>query len=69
MHTILTDTRFPATAAALALAGCVSIPLPPTGENAGEWGRLEVAVRYIPNLSAAWSYLRGEQPKPTSTKK
>lgn len=52
----------------LLLPGCVSIPLPPTGEGAGEWGRLEVAVRYIPNLSAAWSYVTGEQPKPTSSK-
>lgn len=65
MRALLTDTRFLGTAGALALAGCVSIPVPPTGDNAGEWGRIEVAVRYIPNLSAAWSYLRGEQPTPT----
>lgn len=57
-----------ALAAVLAVAGCVSLPLPPAGENAGDWGRLEVAVRYIPNFPAAWAHLRGEQPKPTSSK-
>lgn len=57
-----------ATASALVVTGCVSIPLPPTGQGAGDWGRVEVAVRYIPNISTAWSYLTGEEPKPTSTK-
>lgn len=52
----------------LLLPGCVSIPLPPAGDHVGEYGRLEIMVRYVPNLSTAWSYLRGEQPKPTSSK-
>jgi hypothetical protein len=68
MRTLLTDTRLLAAAAALALAGCVSIPLPPAGDHVGEYGRLEIMVRYVPNLSTAWSYLTGDQPKPTSSK-
>lgn len=57
-----------AIALALLGSGCVTIPVPPAGDNIGEFGRIEILVRYVPNLSSAWSYLTGEQPKPTSSK-
>jgi starvation-inducible outer membrane lipoprotein len=45
----------------LALTGCVSIPLPPSGENAGKYGYVQIG--YVPNLFATPTL-----PQPTSTK-
>lgn len=41
--------------ASVLLAGCVSIPIPPGGENAGSWGDLVVKVEFRPNLKQVWS--------------
>jgi len=41
----------------LALTSCVSFPLPPTGDDAGQWGYIDVRVQYRPNvgnLLSAW---------------
>lgn len=53
---------------ALVLSGCVTMPIPPIGENAGAYGMLEVKVMYHPNLSTIINKVRGEEPKPTSSK-
>lgn len=38
----------------LLLPGCVSVPLPPSGEKMGSFGRLEVGIRYFPPLKIDW---------------
>jgi hypothetical protein len=60
---------------ALALAllalttGCASFPIPPVGENAGKFGRLELKLVFVPNVSGSIDYLWSkQQPKPTSSK-
>jgi hypothetical protein len=51
------------------LSSCVSIPIPPAGENSGKLGRLEMKLVFIPNVSGAIDYLWSkQQPKPTSSK-
>jgi hypothetical protein len=56
-------------AALTLLAGCVSLPIPPSGENAGKLGRLELKLSFKPNVSGAIDYLWSKQePKPTSSK-
>ncbi len=51
------------------LTGCVSVPIPPGGENAGKLGRLELKLVFTPNVSGAIDYLWSkQQPKPTSSK-
>jgi hypothetical protein len=54
---------------ALFLSSCVSIPIPPAGENSGKLGRLELKLVFTPNISGAIDYLWSkQQPKPTSSK-
>jgi hypothetical protein len=54
---------------ALMLSSCVSIPVPPAGENSGKLGRLELKLVFVPNVSGAIDYLwTQQQPKPTSSK-
>lgn len=51
------------------LNGCVSIPIPPGGEDSGKLGRLELKLSFKPNVSGAIDYLWSkQQPKPTSSK-
>jgi hypothetical protein len=51
------------------LTGCVSVPIPPGGDNSGKLGRLELKLVFIPNISGAIDYLWSQQqPKPTSSK-
>jgi hypothetical protein len=51
------------------LTGCASVPIPPVGENAGKFGRLELKLVFTPNVSGAIDYLWSkQQPKPTSSK-
>jgi hypothetical protein len=53
----------------LFLTSCVSIPVPPAGENSGKLGRLELKLVFTPNVSGAIDYLWSkQQPKPTSSK-
>jgi hypothetical protein len=54
----------------LLLPGCVSFPLPPTGESAGRYGYIDIKVQYRPNFDTALQIFRNskEQPKPTSSK-
>lgn len=32
------------------LTGCVSFPIPPTGEDMGKYGRIEIKISYVPNV-------------------
>lgn len=62
-------------AATLVVGGCVSIPVPPFGQNRGELGDLQVkvAVSYVPkssperpptdSMAYAWSQFGKTQPK------
>jgi hypothetical protein len=53
------------------LCSCVSIPIPPGGENSGKLGRLELKLVFTPNVSGAIDYFWSKQqqkPKPTSSK-
>jgi hypothetical protein len=34
----------------LLLPGCVSFPIPPTGEDLGKYGRIEIRITYVPNM-------------------
>lgn len=53
----------------VSLTGCVSIPIPPGGDNPGQLGRLELKLVFTPNVSGAIDYLWSkQQPKPTSSK-
>jgi hypothetical protein len=39
------------------LTSCVSFPLPPTGDDAGKWGFVDVRIQYRPNIEtllSAW---------------
>ncbi len=58
------------TACAVFCSGCMSIPLPPAGEDAGRYGHIDFRVTYRPNFDTAFQYFRNskEQPKPTSSK-
>ena len=38
----------------LLLTGCVSVPLPPSGEKMGRLGRVEVGIRYFPPVNIDW---------------
>lgn len=44
-------------ASAVFLAGCVTLPLPPVGDDAGKYGFLEVRVQYKPNFEQVRSRL------------
>lgn len=35
---------------ALISSGCVSFPIPPTGEDMGKYGRIEIKISYVPNI-------------------
>jgi hypothetical protein len=35
---------------ALISSGCVSFPIPPTGDDMGKYGRIEFKVSYVPNI-------------------
>jgi hypothetical protein len=52
----------------LLLSGCVSIPLPPMGENSGDYGHIDISVRYRPNFETIMNTFLKEEPKPTSSK-
>jgi hypothetical protein len=55
--------------AALFLSSCVSIPIPPAGEDSGKLGRLEMKLVFVPNVSGTIDYLWKKQlEKPTSSK-
>ncbi len=41
-------------ATALALGGCVTLPLPPvqtSNAQPGDWGSIKVMITYVPNIS------------------
>jgi hypothetical protein len=51
------------------LASCVSVPIPPAGNDIGKLGKLELKIVFTPNVSGAIDYLWSkQQPKPTSSK-
>jgi hypothetical protein len=54
-------------AAALALGGCATIPLPPMdGEKtqAGDWGSIKIMVTYVPNITNLYnSYKEWKKPE------
>jgi hypothetical protein len=55
--------------AAVMLSSCVSIPIPPAGEDSGKLGRLEMKLVFVPNVSGTIDYLWKKQlEKPTSSK-
>jgi hypothetical protein len=40
-----------------AITSCVSFPIPPTGQDAGKWGFVDVRIQYRPNIETllgAW---------------
>jgi hypothetical protein len=47
------------------MIGCVSIPIPPTGKNVGESGRIQIAlqVKYFPSQKIDWFYPIIPEPK------
>jgi hypothetical protein len=56
---------------ALLLQSCVSVPLPPTGEDAGKYGYMDVRIQYRPNFDTVISAFRKpnpDLPQPTSSK-
>jgi hypothetical protein len=52
----------------LLVAGCVTVPIPPVGENPGQYGHLEILVKFHPNLDKVMKTFLKEEPKPTSSK-
>ena len=44
-----------AAVACLALAGCISVPIPPSGEDAGKYGRIDIRITYSPNYDTFFS--------------
>ena len=53
----------------LFLTSCVSMKIPPFGENAGQLGTVELRIVYKPNVFGTMQYfLTKQQPKPTSSK-
>jgi hypothetical protein len=44
------------------LVGCVSFPLPPTGDEAGKYGYIDVRVTYRPNFETIVSAMRRPNP-------
>lgn len=50
----------------LLLSACVSMPIPPVGEDIGKLGRLELRLVYVPNVAGTLQYLI--QKKQPSTK-
>jgi hypothetical protein len=58
-----------AVAALLLLPGCVSVPIPPAGEDAGRYGYIDFRVTYRPKFDTALQLFQNkEKPKPTSSK-
>jgi len=56
-------------AIAVFLSGCVSVPIPPVGKDAGQLGKIELKLIYTPNVSGTIDYFWSkQQPKPTSSK-
>ena len=49
----------------LALTSCISIPIPPSGDKMGDYGRVEIGIkiRYIPNDQLDWFNPIIPQPK------
>jgi hypothetical protein len=49
----------------LALTSCISIPIPPSGDKMGDYGRVEIGIkiRYIPNDKLDWFNPIIPQPK------
>jgi len=49
----------------LALTSCISIPIPPSGDKMGDYGRVEIVIkiRYIPNYQLDWFNPIIPQPK------
>lgn len=47
------------------LCSCVNIPIPPTGDKMGDYGRVEIGIkiRYIPNDQLDWFNPIIPQPK------
>lgn len=39
----------------LFLAGCISVPIPPAGEDAGKYGRVDIRISYVPNYDTIFS--------------
>jgi len=51
------------------LSSCVSLPIPPAGNDIGKLGKLELKLVFTPNISGAIDYfLKKQQAKPTSSK-
>jgi hypothetical protein len=44
------------------MVGCVSFPLPPTGDDAGKWGYVDVRVSYRPNFETIANAMRRPNP-------
>lgn len=49
-------------------SGCMSIPIPPGGENPGQYGYIDISVKFRPNFDSVMNAFRREEPKPTSSK-
>jgi hypothetical protein len=47
---------------AIQLMGCVSFPLPPTGDAAGKYGYIDVRVTYRPNFQTIVDSMRRPNP-------
>jgi hypothetical protein len=51
------------------LCSCVTVPVPPFGSEVGSLGKLEIQVKFHPNLiNAIEKFSLNQQPKPTSSK-
>jgi hypothetical protein len=51
----------------LVSSGCVSFPIPPTGDDMGKYGRLEIKITYVPNVQTFIDRMRkgGQTPTPS----
>lgn len=41
--------------ACIMLGGCISVPIPPSGEDAGKYGRIDIRITYSPNYDTLFS--------------
>lgn len=51
-------TKYLLAAALLTCTGCVSFPIPPTGQDTGKWGYVDIKIQYRPNFQTAIDFLR-----------
>ena len=50
----------------LAIAGCVSVPIPPTGDHMGEYGNIKISLKfqYIPAVQPNLDWFNPVVPQP-----